>query len=368
MTRTTRANSKVYLIAIDEAGYGPKLGPLVVAGSVWQGPDSVIGQGVSVDAMKHNLFEPFTKPVDVAGVSIRVDDSKQIFQSRSTGKNGGSLGALHRIISVAHHLCDRRETSLTERLRTLIPRDHAAIGEVPWLASLMDSQRSVETASRAMVSTKECQPAIEQWSESEWQLLDVRARMIDAGSFNRFFADSDGKKNKSDLLGETSIGLAYDLLNSVSQLVPEGKANEPVQVFFDRHGGRKFYAAPIQQVFVKDGAETPLVRVVSESPKQSVYDLEWRGRPIRLHFTVKGDRFTPVALSSLYAKYLREIAMASLNEYFGQRYAEANGVSSGSEPFRPTAGYPTDAGRFLRMIEPLRVSQRIPLEALVRSR
>lgn len=358
----------MYLIAIDEAGYGPKLGPLVVAGSVWRCVDDRIGQGVSADTIKQNLFEPFTNPVHVDGVSIRVDDSKQIFQSQSTGKKGGSLGALHRIVSVAHHLCGRKEPNLRKRLLTMIPRDHAAIGEVDWLASLMDSRSSQAAANIGFVPSDDCKIAIGQWSESPWQLLDVRARMIDAGSFNLFFADSNGKKNKSDLLGETSIGLVLDLLDSVTQLDSQGEPHEPVQVFFDRHGGRKFYAGPIQQVFGSSAPETPLVQVVSESPQQSVYALEWQGRPLRMHFTVKGDRFTPVALSSLHAKYLREVAMASLNEYFRLRFAQAKDASSGEETFRPTAGYPTDAERFLKLIEPLRVSHRIPLESLVRCR
>jgi hypothetical protein len=145
--------------------------------------------------------------------------------------------------------------------------------------------------------------------------------------------------------------------------------NEHVQVFFDRHGGRKFYAGPIEQAFSDRDGECPLVQIIDESPRQSVYDIQWQSRLVRLHFTVKGDRFAPVALSSLHAKYLREVAMASLNQFFGQRYTEhLEKQSLPPETLRPTAGYPSDAERFLQHIEPLRKAADFSLDHLVRSR
>ena len=81
--------------------------------------------------------------------------------------------------------------------------------------------------------------------------------------------------------------------------------------------------------------------------------------PTSIRFTVKGDSFTPVALSSMHAKYVREQLMKSLNQYFLER---------ASAELRPTAGYPVDADRFLADIASILQKEGIDRERLVRSR
>ncbi|TWT96569.1 ribonuclease H family protein [Neorhodopirellula pilleata] len=368
----------MWLIAIDEAGYGPKLGPLVVAGTLWRRVDAAFDVAMSdrsIDAADPDAFAPIAAPVRVQATTIRVDDSKQIFRSRSSGKNGGSLATLHRIVSVAHHASGRTEPDLARRIATLIPDDIARIAAVPWLASLASSPRLQELVETAWTPKTDCGEAINRWAKSPWRLIDVRARMIDAAHFNRFCGAADGA-NKSDLLGETSIGLAADWLATIeSQRADDpSPTSEPVQVYFDRHGGRRYYAGPIQQQF----GETP-VRVIAESARQSVYETGSAGRTMRMHFSVKGDRFVPVALSSLHAKYLREVAMASLNDYFRKRWEAASSdglpaarsASNGTQndsAFKPTAGYPTDADRFLTMIAAAIKADKISMDDLVRCR
>ena len=358
----------MWLIAIDEAGYGPKLGPLVVAATLWRRDDAALDaamQDRSIDAADPDAFIPIAGPVCVQSTAIRVDDSKQIFRSRASGKSGGSLAMLQRIVSVSHHACGRTEPDLACRIATLIPDDFARIADVPWLASLTDSRRIRSIVESAWTPRSECDEAIAHWSRSPWQLIDVAARMIDAGCFNQFCGAASGA-NKSDLLGETSIALAANLLRTLDDRQPPVRSptNEPVQIYFDRHGGRRYYAAPLQPHFGK----TP-VQVISESARQSVYETRWSGRTVRMHFSVKGDRFIPVALSSLHAKYLREVAMASLNDYFRERcQAVASKGDQCDSSFVPTAGYPTDADRFLNEIAAAIRAERISLGDLVRCR
>ena len=63
---------------------------------------------------------------------------------------------------------------------------------------------------------------------------------------------------------------------------------------------------------------------------------------MRIHFAVKGDdKYLPIALASMTSKYVRELFMEALNEYFIQYAPE----------IRPTAGYYQDGTRFLEELE-----------------
>ena len=169
--------------------------------------------------------------------------------------------------------------------------------------------------------------------------------MITAQSFN---AACDKGYNKADLLSESTLGLVRSLL--------ERHTEEQVAVFCDRHGGRRYYGGVLQHTF----PDIP-VQVTSEEKGMSRYCLSGAKRSIDVRFTVKGDSFTPVAMSSLHAKYLRERMMGSFNSFFQK-------LHDGKEPIVPTAGYPVDADRFLVDVEPILKREKIDREQLIRSR
>jgi len=315
------------LIATDEAGYGPKLGPLVIAGTAWRIPGDDLG-AEELNA----LFAPLRRPRVCDGSTVVVDDSKVVY------KPSAGLESLHAVVSASYHWCGRNEQTLSEILPRLSTDDLASIARAPWLG-LPD-----ETPFLCRSITQEL---LQGWRESGLELADVSARVITAEAFN--LACEHGR-NKADLLSESSLGLVNTLLNL------NGDDQARIAVYCDRHGGRRYYAGVLQHVF-----PDAQLQVLAEASQQSSYRLTTANRRIDVHFTVKGDSFTPVALSSMHAKYLRERMMQSLNAYFAARHRQ-------SAPLRPTAGYPVDADRFLAEIAPIVSRENIDAERLIRSR
>ena len=97
----------------------------------------------------------------------------------------------------------------------------------------------------------------------------------------------------------------------------------------------------------------------AEGPLRSTYTVLGLGRPVRLTFQPRADsEHFGVALASMVSKYLRERLMEEFNRFW-----------QGHVPgLRATAGYPSDAGRFLDAIRPAAVRLGIGEEVLWRKR
>jgi ribonuclease HII len=313
------------LIATDEAGYGPKLGPLIITGTAWE------VQGHPDRDSLDRLFQPLREPHLCGEISVVVDDSKAVFKPSS------GLAGLHAVVSACMHWCKRPENSLLPALPWLAGMDLESIRSTPWL-EMQDHDEPWVTASE----TKEC---LESWQSTGLRLVGVSSRVITAKAFNEFCA---GGTNKADLLSQTTLNLVKTLLAEYQG------SSDFVDVYCDRHGGRRYYAGVLQHVFAEH-----LAQVHSETAKESSYLLTGGGPDVSVRFTVKGDRFSPVALASMHAKYLRERCMQAFNHYFADRHVGQ---------LKPTAGYPVDADRYLAAIVEVVAREKIKQEHLVRDR
>lgn len=318
------------LIATDEAGYGPKLGPLVIAATVWRLPGD---DWLSAKELQR-FFAPFGKAVACGRVKLVIDDSKAVYQAA----RGDGLQNLHAAFSAAAHWCGRREATLRELLPRLAPSDWDHCAETAWLNQLEDTPN---------LSPSETAAAISRWSRSGVQLVDVGVRVITARRLNRAYDDG---RNKADLLSESTLEL---ILQMLSRCRGEERL---VDIYCDRHGGRRYYANLVQH-FLSDA----VVTVDAEDGNESRYRIASPDGDGRIRFTVDGDSFAPVAFSSMHAKYLRERFMQSLNRFFRNLHRE-------STPLKPTAGYPLDAERFLADIGPILRREKIDHRTLVRCR
>ena len=138
-------------------------------------------------------------------------------------------------------------------------------------------------------------------------------------------------------------------------MMPEG-----ARIVCDRCGGRFRYRIPLSESF-----PTRHVRVLGESPKLSRYELsirsgqEGRGGTTEIAFAPGGeDRAFPCALASCVSKYVRELFIAAMNDWFAERVAD----------LKPTAGYYVDGHRFLDEVRPFLATEGLEEERFVRVR
>jgi hypothetical protein len=169
----------------------------------------------------------------------------------------------------------------------------------------------------------------------------VRSRMADADAFN---AGVRRAGNKSEFL----FACFAEILNDFRRTFPA----DDLVLFVGKHGGKTFYQRNLQSLFFFQ----PLA-AERETRRQSTYRIEDDGREITIHFLMDGeDQHFLIALASCISKYLRELSMSLFNRYWQQQIPG----------LRPTAGYGTDARRFLRAIRSHAVALRIGEESLVR--
>ncbi|PQO47997.1 hypothetical protein [Blastopirellula marina] len=302
-----------WLIGVDEAGYGPNLGPLVIAATVWQAPNAL---------SPSEMYEVLGDAVAVAKASRKDDrlliaDSKQLFTAQK------SLAPLERGVHAAAQLLKRDVSTWRKLLAEVGQADADRLAPIPWFAEF---DRPLPCG----ISTADVAADADRLAESlrcaGMQLLDARAALLFAGEFNKRLQSG----NKSRVLSETTLGLVRDLLPTTPG---------DVYIVCDKHGGRDRYAGLLQETF-----GDLLFRVREESRRRSSYEWEREEGRGLIEFRQGGEEFLPAALASMHAKYLREITMDAFNAFW----------RSHDPTLRPTAGYPIDAKRFLQETVDLR--------------
>jgi len=163
----------------------------------------------------------------------------------------------------------------------------------------------------------------------DWRITEVRSVVLGPERFNGRLATLSSKAS----VHFTAFG---ELLRHVWELAADGT---PTDVQGDKHGGRHYYLEPLVAAF----PETWIERGV-EGPELSRYQLRDRGRRLSLSLSPRADGNNGlVALASIVSKTVREVWMDVFNAYWTVRVQD----------LLPTAGYPVDAVRFRRAIEPI---------------
>jgi hypothetical protein len=321
----------VLLIGVDEAGYGPKLGPLCHGWCAFRCAESD-----AAPDLWRALHPAVTRHPAPAG-AIAVDDSKRVFsQQRGLAPLVAAIRAFLRAKAVA---CDSLDGP-DGLLRSLLPdRDRLHMEEDAWGQAdggaphpVLDGHPTADAALRQALAS------------AQVSVVALGARAMSAKHFNAALGVGI---NKADVSWRT---IAAQLQAALALAEPR----ETIHIAVDRQGGRRFYAAQLANLL--PGC-VPWAE--QETALSSVYRIEGGGRTVRVAFLVNGDQHAlTVALASMAAKLTRELYMARLNAFFLRRMP---GI-------RPTAGYASDAGRFLRETAALRKELSIADATLVRAR
>lgn len=307
-------------MGVDEAGYGPNLGPLVVAASLWKAPEDCSEQQFSRALAKHFSTANWSPSCH----HVPLGDSKKLYATRS-GLATLEAGLLALQFSLAPDC-----TSLGQFIQRVVRPE--------WIDELNSLDWYAGYAAEPLPSVLELTEVLRlsQLAQSNLapvgiELIDLKAAVVCEPHFNQAVAKSG---SKGELLSRTTLELVVQVLEQCSSAT---------EVFCDRQGGRKNYLPNLLAAMPDEWFDE-----VQVSPARSSYQ-SCGARPLTIHFSVGGDSFPPTALASMLAKYLRERLMHALNAFWQGQLPQ----------LKPTAGYPVDAQRFRAAIEP--VAERLKL-------
>ncbi len=325
---------------IDEAGYGPLLGPMTVACTAWSTDEAL---GMWPDLWKALSGAVCKRPTDRKD-RVAIDDSKTLKGSKEAKTHplrNLERGVLSTLDAMTRHtrakeieLFPLKESDFLKSLGCG-PAD-----ALPWHKELPTTMLPVATTGDELrIAANRMHLAFE---ESGARLLCNRCTIIEPEELNQFSKATGSKSAVSELA----------LLRLLCEL-REKYADVELCVACDRQSGRTRYLKPLQRAFPE-----AMIRIHEENDRESRYQVIDGKQNMFISFEAESEqRHLPVALASMTAKYVRELSMRRMNAFFANLLP---GIA-------PTAGYVEDGRRFLEVIRPHLSKWGLEIDRLVRN-
>ncbi len=289
------------IAGIDEAGYGPPLGPLVVSAVAFRVPD---------EHREADLWKLLSRSVSGTLKTRRklvVADSKKVY------KPAKGIGVLEETALSFLAAAGKRPERLDALLEALAGDDAKDAFNYPWY---QPQDAGVPLSGRALGIEAKAARLRETLSECGVEFIGARSLPLFEAAFNRAVEETD---NKQDVL----FGQAARLMAGMMKRF----ANEDLLICVDKQGGRDRYGAVLAKRFL--GAR---LTVKHQDRRAGHYRVRHEGAELEVRFLLNGEKHSmAVALASMYSKYVRELYMGLLAAARARRKAHGR-VRPGRRP------------------------------------